>query len=124
MTKVAPSRSWARRSFAAAGLCLTLLAASPARADGPGPPPTTNSKLLPLPAPGTHRLIRIGPQALVMEDDHGQVTMVDETTPSDQPTFKENVAGAATMMAIVTGGLFLFFRRQSTLYEDAVIVPR
>jgi hypothetical protein len=35
----------------------------------------------PPPPSGMYRLIRIGPQALVLEDEHGSVTMVDEPAP-------------------------------------------
>jgi hypothetical protein len=66
-------------------------------------------------------LIQIGPQEAVVEDDQGQVAPVEETTAG--PTARQNVAAAATMMAIVTGGLFLFLRRQSELTEP-VFEPR
>jgi hypothetical protein len=110
------------RAISAVALALMLLAGAPARADGATPPPQTSSKLLPLPAPGTTRLIRIGPQEAVTEDDQGQVTPVEETT-AKQPTRGQNVAAAATMMGIVTGGLFLFLRRQSELTEP-IFEPR
>jgi len=109
------------RAISAVALALTLLASTPARADGPAPPPQTSSKLLPLPAPGTTRLIRIGPQEAVIEDDQGKVTTVEETAAT--PTRGQNVAAAATMMGIVTGGLFLFVMRQSDLREP-IIEPR
>ena len=109
------------RAIAAVALALTLLATAPARADGPAPP-QTSSKLLPLPAPGTTRLIRIGPQEAVIEDDRGQVTPLEETT-AKPPTRGQNVAAATTMMGIVTGGLFLVLRRQSELTEP-IFEPR
>ena len=123
MKKVAPARRWTR-ALAALGLILALQigsAGAPARADGSGPPPPTASKLYPLPAPGTHRLIRIGGQEVVIEDDQGRITPVDEPPP--KPTRGQNVAAAATMMAIVTGGLLLFLRRQSELTEP-IAAPR
>ena len=46
------------------------------RADGTEPPPP----------PGTSRLISIGPQALVREDDHGNLTMVDDPEPQEIET--------------------------------------
>jgi hypothetical protein len=110
------------RAFASVALALTLLATAPARAEGPAPPQQTSSKLLPLPAPGTTRLIRIGPQEAVIEDDQGQVTPVEEGE-TGKPTRGENIRAAATMMGIVTGGLLLFLRRQSELTEP-VFEPR
>ena len=62
---------WAR---AAVALCMGLavsLAASARAGDRTEPPPP----------PGMYRLIRIGPQALVLEDEHGAVTMADEAPP-------------------------------------------
>ena len=53
--------------------CCAALAVSPAgvaRAEETGPPAAT------------HRLVRIGPQALVSEDEHGNVSMVDEVQPT------------------------------------------
>jgi hypothetical protein len=56
-------------------LWLGLAMASPLRAE---------ARDQSLPPPGTTRLIRIGPQALVSEDEHGNVTMVDEPAPKAQ----------------------------------------
>jgi hypothetical protein len=81
MGQVVPPRRWKRAS---AAVCLSLIlgAVSPARGEVFGPPvPESNSRTLPLPAPGTERLIRIGPQALIREDEHGRLSMVDESTP-------------------------------------------
>jgi hypothetical protein len=79
MRDVAAPNRWKR---AAAALCMTLVlgAFSPARSQSFGPPQPPSSRVLPIPAPGTHRLIRVGPQALISEDDHGRLTMVDEST--------------------------------------------
>jgi hypothetical protein len=58
---------------------VTLRAVGPARADV-GVPAQTSGRALPPPPAGTHRLIRIGPQALVREDEHGRVELVDEAS--------------------------------------------
>jgi hypothetical protein len=39
---------------------------------------TSHDRTQPPPAPGAHRLVRLGPQALVFEDDRGNISMVDE----------------------------------------------
>jgi hypothetical protein len=103
---------------------LVLRGSAPARADVPAQdePVQTNGKALPLPAPGTHRLIRIGPQALVMEDDRGQFTMVDEAdaeTPEKAEKGKrgQSALGASVMMAILSAGALWFFQTQSDLTE-------
>lgn len=67
MMTSARSKRWTA-ALAASSLGLTLLAGSPAGA-------TSVSKRRQPPAA---RLIRIGPQALVSQDEHGRVTMVDE----------------------------------------------
>ena len=54
----------------------------------------------PPPPPGTSRLISIGPQALVREDDHGILTMVDEPEPKRS---KLQVAGI--MLGAMTAGV-------------------
>src|SRR3954466_14637098 len=81
MKRLAPSRIWTR-AVAAVGLAVTLNAAAPVHAEVVAAPARTNGQTVPLPAPGTRRLIRIGPQALVVEDDHGRVKMVDEPGPA------------------------------------------
>ena len=58
-----------RRALAVAGLGLTLAFVGPARAEDRTEPP---------PPPGTERLIRLGPEAVVLEDDQGNISMVDE----------------------------------------------
>jgi hypothetical protein len=85
--RIGQSNAWAR-VVAALWLGLTVLLAPAARAD---------DKASDLPPPGTHRLIRLGPQALVSEDEHGNVTMVDEEAP-------EHIRGRA--LGFVLGLLF------------------
>lgn len=64
------------------------------RADATQPPPP----------PGTSRLISIGPQALVREDDHGDLTMVDEPEPERS---KLKVAGI--ILGAMTAGVVVVF---------------
>ena len=64
------------------------------RADATEPPPP----------PGTSRLISIGPQALVREDDHGKLTMVDEPEPERS---KLQVAGI--ILGAMTAGVVVVF---------------
>jgi hypothetical protein len=97
MMRLAPSRKWTRAA-AAVGLVLALRAAPPVRADGPPPPAETADRTLPLPAPGTHRLIRIGPGMLVSEDDQGQVTMVDE--PTEKPRRGRGLGAMAAVLGL------------------------
>jgi hypothetical protein len=58
----------------------------------------------PPPPPGTSRLISIGPQALVSEDDHGKLTMVDEPEPQRS---KLKVVGI--MLGAMTAGVVVVF---------------
>lgn len=99
--------NWTRALTAGVLIC-ALATAGPARADVPGPPGPTNSKLLPLPAPGTHRLIRIGPQALVSEDDRGQVTFVDEAAIEPKAKRGESIVAASVMLGLLGAGAILF----------------
>jgi hypothetical protein len=64
------------------------------RADATEPPPP----------PGTSRLISIGPQALVREDDHGNLTMADEPEPKRS---KFQVVGI--MLGAMTAGVVVVF---------------
>lgn len=86
------------------GLCLGLavLVAQPARAD----------ETEPWPAPGTHRLIRIGPEALVSEDDHGRLSMVEEPEPE-----KTKMDVMKIVLGAMTAGVAL------TVYEDLKPIP-
>ena len=54
----------------------------------------------PLPPPGTSRLIEIGPQALVREDDHGKLTMADEPEPQ-----RSKLGVAGIMLGAMTAGV-------------------
>ena len=58
----------------------------------------------PPPPPGTSRLISIGPQALVREDEHGNLTMVDEPEPERS---KLKVVGI--ILGAMTAGVVVVF---------------
>jgi hypothetical protein len=60
-----------RRVASLLALVFAVASTSAARAHDRTEPP---------PPPGTYRLIRIGPEALVSEDSHGNIRMVDERT--------------------------------------------
>jgi hypothetical protein len=79
-----------------------VLVARPARA----------AETEPWPAPGTHRLIRIGPEVVVSEDDHGRLSMVEEPPPE-----KTKVDVAQIVLGAMTAGLTL------TFYDDLQPVP-
>lgn len=64
-----------------------------------GPAPAPRAEGAPVPPTGAHRLIRIGPQALISEDETGKVSMVDE--PEPQATFSP----VGFVFAALTGGL-------------------
>ena len=88
--------------IAASYLGLTGPVVQPARAE---PQPIRGAETEPLPPPGTFRLISIGPQALVREDDHGKLTMVDEPEPKRS---KSKVAGII-LGAMTAGVVFTFY---------------
>lgn len=67
-------------------------------------PATRGNETEPPPPPGTSRLISIGPQALVREDDHGNLTMVDEPEPQRS---KSQVVGI--MLGAMTAGVVIAF---------------
>jgi hypothetical protein len=90
-----------KRAVGVGCLLLALQVSLPAHADdctGPAPP---NEQVESLPPPGTCRLIRIGPEALVSEDDRGRITMVDE--PEQQPRRGRGLA--AVVIGILTAGV-------------------
>jgi hypothetical protein len=64
------------------------------------------------PAAGAERLIRIGPQALVSEDEHGNVSMVDEPPPDT-----DTLTVVATLVGATLGG----FVAPMTLLPRAVV---
>jgi hypothetical protein len=94
------STAWGR---AAAGAMLALTASSgPVHATEDEPPP-----------PGAERLIHIGPQATVIEDEHGNLTMAEEPPP--EPTAGEIARGAASVMGV---GFLLFLNSSGELIFD------
>lgn len=101
------TRSTLKHTVAAAGLLLTFQLAGPARADGPTAPAETSDQTLPLPPPETYRLIRIGPQELVREDDHGRLTPVEE--PPAELGRGQRIA--AVLVGVLTAGAVLTLGR-------------
>ena len=95
---------WRKLVGIISALCLglTVLVAQPARAD----------ETEPWPSPGTHRLIRIGPEALVSEDDHGRLSMVEEPPPE-----KTKIDVVTIVLGAMTAGVTL------TFYDDLKPVP-
>jgi hypothetical protein len=79
----APSTRW-KRMVEVGTLLLTLHVASGIRADDTTVAVQSSGPVEHLPRPEDYRLIRIGPQVVVKEDDRGNISMVDEmaTTPS------------------------------------------
>jgi hypothetical protein len=117
MTKVAPSRRWTRAA-AAIGLALALHATRPARADAPTQW-QANVASLPPPAPGTQRLVRLGPQVLLVEDDQGRFTMADEG--AAEPKRGQSLRPLMIMLGIVAAGAFVNLRiEDGTAMEAAV----
>jgi hypothetical protein len=100
-------KKWTR-AIGAAALILTLHAAAPARAEIPGAPPQSGAQTLPLPPSGTKRMIRIGPQALVQEDDHGRVKMADE--PTTQPRPGRSFIATSALFGILGVGAYLMLQ--------------
>ena len=91
---------FARRAVRVMALLLALQVPLRARADDCAGPAQATERAASLPPPGTCRLIRIGPEVLVSQDDHGTVTMVDE--PEPQPRRSRGVA--ALLIGILTAG--------------------
>ena len=88
----------------AAASCLVLN--SPVvRAASPQQQSTRGDETQPPPPPGTFRLISIGPQALVREDDQGNLTMVDEA----EPTRSRSRVASIMLGAMTAGVLFAFY---------------
>jgi hypothetical protein len=115
MTQVAPSKRW-RRAVAAVSLVLALHAAPLARADAPT---RSNVASLPLPAPGTERLVRLGPQVLLREDDQGHFEMVDEGARASGPG--QSVRASMIMLGLLGVGAFSILRiEDGTALEAAV----
>src|SRR5262249_24567102 len=102
----APSLRW-RCAVGAVSLLMVLQLGSTARADGTSVPAQTNVQRAPLPPPGTYRLIRIGPQALVKQDDRGNITTADEL--DDKPSRVGR--GIAATIVVLTAGAVLMLHR-------------
>jgi hypothetical protein len=89
MRTVAPAKRWAR-AVAVIGVLTILHAVAPAA--------------------HAERLIRIGPQALVVEDDRGNVTMAEEPQPDRHDA--RRVAVGLGAMFVIGAGVFLLLEGQ------------
>jgi hypothetical protein len=89
MRTVAPARRWARAVAALSVLSILHAIAPAAHAE---------------------RLLRIGPQALVVEDDRGHVTMADEPPPEEHNA--RRVAVGLASMFVIGAGAFLLLEGQ------------
>jgi hypothetical protein len=105
-TKNASSMRW-RCAVGVFGLLLVLQVGSPARGDGPTVSAQTHAQRAPLPRPGTYRLIRIGPQALLKEDDRGRMTMVDEL---EHKVSRLEAVGVVTIGVLTAGAVLMLHR--------------
>jgi hypothetical protein len=118
MRKVGPSGRWVR-AIAVLVTALTLHTTSAAHADDvefQGLAEQTSGHVLPLPPRGAHRLIRIGPQALVQEDDRGRFTMVDE--PPEPPKVGRGLVAATALLGLIGTDAFLTFGGEYGLTFD------
>jgi hypothetical protein len=91
-------------------LLLTFQVPLRARADECAGPAETTEQAESLPPPGTCRLIRIGPQELVSQDDTGRLTKVDE--PEPQPRRGRGLTAA--LIGILTGGVLVTIELKET----------
>jgi hypothetical protein len=115
MSRLAPSKGWAR-VLAILGGALILHAASPTRAEIWRGPAAQEGMNLPRRPSGTDHLRRIGPQALVSEDEHGRVRMVDE--PSARPSRRDVAVGMTTALGVFGVSGFLMLEGQPGLTLD------
>jgi hypothetical protein len=94
-----PWTRWWTRAVAIACTLLTLEVAAPARADCTAAP-AVSATTLPLPPPGTCRLILIGPEMVLEQDETGRLTPADEPPP--KRSRRRNAA--AIMLGLLTAG--------------------
>ena len=101
-----------RRMVALAACALLALPATFARADGSDEPPA-----------GNERVIKIGPQMVVIEDEHGNVRMYDD--PSQQaPACKSNADCWGKSLNIFAAFGILTYEDWTTNTEGGVSVVR
>ena len=110
-TSRVPSTSWWTRLVAAVCLLLTLEVAAPARADCTAVP-AASAKTLPLPPPGTCRLISIGPEMVLEQDSNGQLTMAEEPPPKRS---RGRNAAVVLLGAVTAGALLVIGRNDKTI---------
>jgi hypothetical protein len=109
-TSQVPSTTWWRRAVTLVCLFLTLEAAPRARAECTAPP-APDARTLPLPPPGTCRLIPIGPQMVLEQDSTGRLTTAEEPAPK-----RSRGRNAATIIlgALTAGAVLLLGRSEVT----------
>src|SRR5689334_21799003 len=102
-------RRWWRwtRALALVVVGAAMVASGRARADGSSEPP------------GEHeRVVVIGPQAVIIVNEHGQSRMFDDPSQQDRPCpSKVECLGAA--LGVITGGLLYVTYENSILGEPA-----
>ena len=103
----AHSMRWPTRAVAVASMLLTLEVAPPARADRNAAPAAGTSTTLPLPPPGTSRLINIGPEMVLEQHADGRLTMADEPPP--KRSRGRNVA--SLLLGLLSAGAIVTFGR-------------
>ena len=99
------------RDFETIGRSWPGLSPLRARAGECSGPAQATERVESLPPPGTCRLIRIGPQVLVSEDDRGRFTMVDE--PEEKPGRGRRVINV--VMGLLTAGAVLNVGRNDAI---------
>lgn len=105
-TSHAPATRWWTRAAAVISLLVTLEVPAPARANCTAPE-AASSTTLPLPPPGTCRLIPIGPEMVLEQDSTGRLTLADEPEPPKRSRGRNLGAllvGLLTAGAVVTLG--------------------
>lgn len=102
-----PLKSWCTRAVAAACLLLALQVVGPAHADPAAPPTARSPATLPLPPPGTTRLITIGPEMVLQQDSHGRIKMADEPPPRRS----RGRNAAVVLLGAVSAGAILWIAR-------------
>src|SRR5207248_4732748 len=110
------SRRWWTRAVALISLLLTLEVSASARADCTAPP-APDAKTLPLPSPGTCRLIPIGPEMVLQQDSSGRLTIAEEPPP---PPRSRGRNAAAFFVGLLTAGAVIAVGRNDSRVSGRV----
>jgi len=111
-----PSRTRWTRAFVAVALLLTLQVRAPARAACTAPE-APDASSLPLPPPGTCRLIPIGPQMVLQQDSTGRLTIADEPPP---PEHSRRRNAAAFFLGLLAAGALVTLGRNDARVSGRV----